>query len=257
MSTISTKWYGVITVFPEMFTGLTQQGICARAMNQGLASLNTWDLRDFAENKHATVDDRPYGGGPGMLMQVEPIRRALAAARQAAPANARVVYVTPAGRRFDHAYAQRLAEDPQPLIFIAGRYEGIDQRLIDHDVDEQISIGDYVLSGGELAIMVILDAVIRWIPGALGHAESAENDAFSAKGLLDHPHYTRPSDIAGEKVPAVLLGGDHAAIAQWRLKQALGQTWLYRPDLLANARLDANREKLLAEFQQEYRENSY
>lgn len=246
-------WCGVVTIFPQMLSAIQDYGITGRAIEKGLLTLKTFDLRDFTEDKHATVDDRPYGGGPGMVMMAEPLRRGLLVAKQAAPEKPRVVYVTPAGKRFDHQVARRLAEEKQPLIFVAGRYEGIDQRVIERDIDEQYSIGDYVLSGGELAVMVMMDAIVRWIPGALGHQASAPNDAFSEEngGLLDCPHYTRPADLAGEKVPDVLLSGDHQAIALWRKKQALGQTWLYRRDLLQYLNLDNQSQQLLAEFQQE------
>lgn len=236
-----------------MLSAIQDYGITARAVEKGLLTLTTFDLRDFAEDKHATVDDRPYGGGPGMVMMPVPLRRGIAAAKTAAPKKPRVIYVTPAGKRFDHQVARRFAAEKQPLIFVAGRYEGIDQRVIEHDIDEQYSIGDYVLSGGELAVMVMIDALVRWLPGALGHEGSAPFDAFSDEnsGLLDCPHYTRPADLAGERVPEVLLSGDHQAIALWRKKQALGQTWLYRKDLLQYLTLDNQSQQLLAEFQQE------
>lgn len=245
-------WCGVVTIFPEMLAAIKDHGITGRAVEKKLLTLETFDVRDFTTDKHATVDDRPYGGGPGMVMMAEPLRRAISAAKSAAP-NARVIYVTPAGKRFDHQAARRLADEKQPLIFVAGRYEGIDYRVIERDIDEQFSIGDYVLSGGELAAMVMIDAVVRWIPGALGHEASAPNDAFSEEnaGLLDCPHYTRPADLAGEVVPPVLLSGDHQAIALWRKKQALGHTWLNRPDLLQQKALDKTSQRLLAEFQQE------
>lgn len=246
-------WCGVITLFPEMFTALTSEGIVARAIKKELLALALWNPRDFTSDNYATVDDRPYGGGPGMVMMAVPLRAALKAAKQSQP-GAKVIYVSPAGKRFNYKKARELANNKQPLIFIAGRYEGIDQRVIEHDVDDIISIGDYVLSGGELAVMVIIDAITRWLPGALGHGASAPNDAFSEEnnGLLDCPHYTRPAELEGQKVPAVLLQGDHQRIARWRQKQALGQTWLHRPDILEKMTLDANAEKLLAEFQQEY-----
>ncbi len=245
-------WCGVVTIFPDMLAAIKDHGITGRAVEKKLLALETFDVRDFTTDKHATVDDRPYGGGPGMVMMAEPLRRAIDAAKNAAP-NARVIYVTPAGKRFDHKAARRLADEKQPLIFVAGRYEGIDYRVIERDIDEQFSIGDYVLSGGELAAMVMIDAIVRWIPGALGHEASAPNDAFSEEnaGLLDCPHYTRPADLAGEVVPPVLLSGDHQAIALWRKKQALGHTWLNRPDLLQQEALDKTSQRLLAEFQQE------
>lgn len=247
-------WCGVITVFPQMFSALADYGITGRAIESGLLSWRVWNLRDYADNKHATVDDRPYGGGPGMVMMAQPLQAALTAAKAAAPSQARVIYVTPAGKRFDQQKARELAQSQQPLIFIAGRYEGIDQRIVTQEVDEQLSLGDYVISGGELAIMVMVDALTRWLPGALGHEQSASQDAFAPEnlGLLDCPHYTRPAVWGGEAVPNVLLAGDHQAIARWRKKQSLGQTWLYRPDLLPQE-LDALSQCLLTEFQQEYR----
>lgn len=250
-------WCGVITIFPQMLSAIQDYGITGRAIEKGLLTLKTFDVRDFAEDKHATVDDRPYGGGPGMVMMAEPLRRGLHAAKEAAPEKPRVIYVTPAGKRFDHQAARRFAKEQQPLIFVSGRYEGVDQRVIERDIDEQFSIGDYVLSGGELAVMVMIDAIARWLPGALGHEDSAPNDAFSEEnaGLLDCPHYTRPADLKGEVVPPVLLSGDHKAIALWRKKQALGQTWLNRPDLLQNLILDETSQQLLAEFQQEQQKN--
>lgn len=249
-------WCGVITLFPQMFNSIQENGMTARAINKGLLTLKTWDPRDFTTDKYKTVDDRPFGGGPGMVMMASPLREALAAAKVEAP-NSKVIYVTPMGKTFNHAMARKLAQEEQPLIFIAGRYEGIDQRVIDHDVDELISIGDYVLSGGELAVMVVIDALTRWLPGVLGHVASAPNDAFSEEngGLLDCPHYTRPADLAGQVVPAVLLGGDHDKIAKWRKKQSLGQTWLYRPDILEKMNLDETCQKMLVEFQQEWQQN--
>lgn len=247
-------WCGVVTLFPQMFNVISECGITSRAIKQNLLRLATWDPRDFTTDNYATVDDRPYGGGPGMVMMAEPIRKALAQAKNAAPSPARVIYVTPAGKRFDVNKARELANSEQPLIFIAGRYEGIDHRVIEHDVDEQISIGDYVLSGGELAVMVVIDAITRWLPGALGHEGSAPNDAFSAEndGLLDCPHFTRPASLQEQTVPSVLLSGDHQAIKKWRKKQSLGQTWLYRPDILEKLMLDETSQALLAEFQLEY-----
>lgn len=247
-------WCGVVTLFPQSFGAIQDYGITARAIKSGLLTLKTWDPRDFTTDNYATVDDRPYGGGPGMVMMAQPLRDALKAAKAAAPSKARVIYVTPAGKRFDHQMARKLAFNAEPLIFIAGRYEGIDQRVIDSDVDEQLSIGDYVLSGGELAVMVVVDALTRWLPGALGHEQSAPNDAFSEEnwGLLDCPHYTRPASLAGEEVPSVLLEGNHQKIARWRKKQSLGQTWLHRPDILQKLTLDETCQALLAEFQKEY-----
>ncbi|MBS0286086.1 MAG: tRNA (guanosine(37)-N1)-methyltransferase TrmD [Proteobacteria bacterium] len=247
-------WCGVITLFPQMFKVISECGVSSRAIKEGLLGLATWDPRDFTTDNYATVDDRPFGGGPGMVMLATPLRKALESAKRAAPRKPRVIYVSPAGKRFDASMARKFAMNDEPLIFIAGRYEGIDQRVIEHDVDEIISIGDYVLSGGELAVMVIIDALTRWIPGVLGHEQSAPNDAFSEEnaGLLDCPHYTRPATLENQSVPSVLLSGDHQAIKRWRKKQSLGQTWLNRPDILEKLTLDETSQALLAEFQQEY-----
>jgi tRNA (guanine37-N1)-methyltransferase len=195
------------------------------------------------------VDDRPYGGGPGMLMKTEPLSRAIAAAREQAPAGSPVVYLSPQGRRFDHQRAVALSREPG-LVLVAGRYEGVDERLVEATVDEEVSIGDYVLSGGELAAMVVIDAVTRQLPGVLGHDQSAAEDSF-AGGLLDCPHYTRPEEWQGRLVPAVLLGGNHGEIRRWRLKQALGRTWERRPDLLEGRVLSDEEEELLAAYRRE------
>lgn len=245
-------WCGVITLFPDMFRALTVDGITARAVKQRLLTLQTWDLREFAHDKHATVDDRPYGGGPGMVMMAPVLQAATQAAKAVEP-EAQVIYVSPSGERFNQGLARELANANEPLLFIAGRYEGIDQRFIESTVDRQISIGDYVLSGGELAVMVMIDAMTRWLPGALGHDGSAPNDAFAEEqgGILDCPHYTRPPVWEGQSVPEILTKGDHGAIARWRKKQALGQTWLHRPDLISQANLDETSRILLAEFQAE------
>lgn len=249
-------WCGVISLFPQMFSAIQEYGMTSRAIARDLLSLQIWNPRDYTTDKYATVDDRPYGGGPGMVMMGAPLRSALLAAKACQPL-AKVIYVTPAGKRFDHQMARRLADDRQPLIFIAGRYEGIDQRVVEQDVDEQISLGDYVLTGGELAVMVIIDALSRWLPGVL-NAQSAPNDAFTQEnmGLLDCPHYTRPAILDGKNVPDILLEGDHKVIALWRKKQALGQTWLYRPDILEKLTLDETCQNLLAEFQEEYQQKT-
>lgn len=237
---------GVVTLFPEMFSALTGQGISARAMASGLARLRLWNPRDYTHDRHRTVDDRPYGGGPGMVMRVEPLRAAIHAAREELGVAAPVIYLTPQGRRLDQAGARELARHPG-LILVAGRYEGVDERVVESDVDQEWSIGDYVLSGGELAAMVLLDAVIRLLPGSLGHEESAAGDSFW-DGLLDYPHYTRPEVIDGQRVPEVLMSGNHEAIRRWRLKQALGRTWLRRPDLLQARALSAEEQALLDEY---------
>lgn len=236
----------VVTLFPEMFAAVTDFGITGRAVQQGIIELATVNPRDFTDDRHRTVDDRPYGGGPGMVMKVEPLQRAIASARQALGDDARVVYLSPQGRRLDQAGVTQLAGRGK-LILIAGRYEGIDERLIETEVDEEWSIGDYVVSGGELPAMVLIDAVARQLPGALGHEDSAAEDSF-ADGLMDCPHYTRPESLAGKAVPEVLLSGDHEKIRRWRLQQALGRTWLRRRDLLAARSLSGEEQALLAEF---------
>jgi tRNA (guanine37-N1)-methyltransferase len=241
----------VVTLFPQMLAALTEEGVVARALKQGLLGLELWNPRDFTQDRHRTVDDRPYGGGPGMVMLAEPLARAIAAARQASRSPARVIYLSPQGQRFDQARARQLQEADQDLILIAGRYEGVDQRLLDEYVDEELSLGDFVISGGELAAMAVIDAVTRLLPGALGHADSAAQDSFS-DGLLDCPHYTRPEHWQGHAVPSVLLGGDHAEIGRWRLKQALGLTWFKRPDLLEGKDLTDEQSRLLEEFIQEH-----
>jgi tRNA (guanine37-N1)-methyltransferase len=237
---------GVITLFPEMLDTLRCGGITARALEKGILNLSTWNPRDFTEDKHRCVDDRPYGGGPGMVMQVQPLRAAIQAGVATLGPETRVIYLSPQGRRLDQAGVQTLLTD-QPLLLVAGRYEGIDERVIEQDIHEQWSIGDYVLSGGELAAMVMIDALTRWLPGALGHEASATEDSFY-NGLLDHPHYTRPEEIDGQSVPTVLLSGHHANIVRWRQKQALGRTWKYHPELLEQLDLTADQQILLNEF---------
>jgi len=236
---------GVITLFPEMFDAVIDYGISSRAVDNGLLQLTCWNPRTFTSDRHQTVDDRPYGGGPGMVMKIGPLRAAIAEARAQLP-QAKVIYLSPQGRRFDQRGAVELAQCEQ-LIFIAGRYEGIDERVIEIEVDEEWSIGDYVLSGGELAAMVMIDAVTRLLPGALGDEQSAQQDSFT-DGLLDCPHYTRPEEYEGRRVPDVLTGGNHELIRRWRLKQALGRTWLRRPELLHQRELDKEQQRLLDEF---------
>lgn len=237
--------FDVISLFPDLFQILAGHGVTGRALDRGIAELHLWNPRDYTQDVHRTVDDRPYGGGPGMVMKVEPLRSALKAARSAAP-ESRVAYLTPQGRTLDQGAIKNIAAK-SGWILIAGRYEGIDERLVEHYVDEEWSVGDYVLSGGELPAMVVMDAVIRLLPGTLGHADSAQEDSHMA-GLLDYPHYTRPEEIAGERVPPVLLSGDHGAIEHWRLQQAIGRTWLRRPDLLASRGLSVEEQTLLNEF---------
>lgn len=244
---------GVVTLFPEMLAAVSQVGISGRAVEQSLVSIHSCNPRDFTTDKHRTVDDRPYGGGPGMVMKVEPLREAIRAARAQAPAGSPVIHLSPQGRKLDQAGLQELAALPG-MVLVASRYEGVDERLIAAEIDQEWSIGDYVLSGGELAAMVLIDGVIRLLPGALGHEDSADQDSFS-EGLLDYPHYTRPETVDGAEVPAVLLSGDHQAIQRWRQKQALGRTWLRRPDLLEKLQLDEVQQQLLDEFMREYEPN--
>lgn len=239
----------VITLFPEMFSALTESGISRRAVEQGLIEISFLNPRSFTTDRHQTVDDRPYGGGPGMVMRVEPLQQAVLAALQALGcdrADAQVIYLSPQGETLNTAGVDAVAERKN-LILIAGRYEGIDERFIQSWVDSEISIGDYVLSGGELPAMVLLDALIRKIPGALGDQQSAQQDSFE-DGLLDCPHYTRPELVNGERVPEVLLSGDHKKIENWRLQQSLGRTFLRRPDLLEGKALSSQQKKLLEAF---------
>jgi tRNA (guanine37-N1)-methyltransferase len=238
----------VVTLFPELVEQVTRFGMPRLAVEGGQLQLSTRNPRDYSENRWRRVDDRPYGGGPGMVMEAEPLAQALAAAK-ASVGSARVVALSPQGEPLTQAWMERLSREPA-LVVLCGRYEGLDERLLAGEVDFELSLGDFVLSGGELAAMALVDAVARLLPGVLGDAESAMNDSFSA-GLLDHPHYTRPEQWRGMPVPEVLLSGDHAAIRRWRLKQALGQTWLKRPELLAGLELDAEQSKLLREFIEE------
>lgn len=254
------KRIDVISLFPEMFEAL-KYGITGRAIRNGLITVDVTNPRNFTSDKHKTVDDRPYGGGPGMLMKVQPLKEAICSIRERAVSGngeksanedpsaiekPKVVYLSPQGQPLTQDIVKLLSSSEQ-LILLAGRYEGVDERLIEHYVDYECSIGDYVLSGGELPAMVLIDALIRLIPGALGHNESALKDSFYS-GLLDHPHYTRPENFAGECVPQVLLSGDHKKIEQWRLKQALGRTWQRRPDLLENRQLNEEEQLLLQDF---------
>lgn len=235
----------VITLFPELVEQVVRHGMPRIASEQGQLQLTTRNPRDYSGNKWRRVDDRPYGGGPGMVMEAEPLRQAAAAAQQEVGGGKRV-YLSPQGERFDQRWAERLSREPG-LVLLCGRYEGIDERFIAADVDLELSLGDFVVSGGELAAMVVIDAIARLLPGVLGSEASAANDSFSA-GLLDHPHFTRPEAWDGAVVPEVLLGGDHAKVARWRLKQALGRTWLKRPDLLDELELDEDKRTLLREF---------
>ncbi|MFM4968914.1 tRNA (guanosine(37)-N1)-methyltransferase TrmD [Aeromonas veronii] len=246
-------WIGVISLFPEMFRAITEHGVTGRAVKSGLLQIECWNPREFTHDKHRTVDDRPYGGGPGMLMMVQPLRDAIHAAKQAAGDGAKVIYLSPQGRKLTQAGVTELATN-QKLILVAGRYEGIDERVIQTEVDEEWSIGDYVLSGGELPAMTLIDAVSRLVPGVLGAQASAEQDSFT-DGLLDHPHYTRPEVLDGLAVPEALTSGNHEVIRRWRLKQSLGRTWQRRPELINNLALTDEQESLLAEYVREVRDS--
>ncbi len=236
----------VVSLFPELVMQVAAHGVVGRAYERGLMGLTVVNPRDFASDVHRTVDDRPYGGGPGMVMTYGPTSKAIAAARDTMPDGAPVVCLTPSGQVFDQPMARRFAAMPG-IVLLAGRYEGIDERLVEEHVDLELSLGDFVLSGGEIAAMAVIDAVTRLLPGVLGDAESAEQDSFM-DGLLDYPHYTRPESVDGKEVPAVLLSGDHAAIARWRKKEALGRSYLRRPDLLDKLALDQEQQQLLDEF---------
>lgn len=241
--------FDIVTLFPEMVRQITAEGVTGRAVAKGLVDLTLWNPRDYTHDRHKTVDDRPYGGGPGMVMRVEPLRDAIQAARLASPLPARTIYLSPQGRLLTQRAVVEFSRCPR-LILVAGRYEGVDERLIEAEIDEEWSIGDYVLSGGELAAMVLFDAVARLVPGVLGHADSAAQDSHMA-GLLDCPHYTRPESVDGRGVPAVLQSGNHAAIRRWRLRQSLCRTWLRRPELLEKVPLDREQQALLDAVQRE------
>ena len=238
----------IITLFPDMVLSLADYGVVGRAIENKLVVIEALNPRDFSTDRHHRVDDRPYGGGPGMVMQMEPLQKAIQKATQNT-SESHVVCLSAQGKRLEHADVQRLGAYPH-LVLVAGRYEGIDERLIEAEVDEEICIGDYVVSGGELPAMVLVDALVRQIPGALGHEDSAAQDSF-VDGLLDCPHYTRPESIEGQVVPEVLLGGDHNAIEKWRTKQSLGRTYLRRPDLIVKMDLSEEQRTLLAEYLKE------
>lgn len=242
--------FDVVTLFPDMVRHGASHGVTGRALERGIVDLKLWNPRDFAYDARRTVDDRPYGGGPGMVMKAEPLRDAIQAARQDSPLPAKTIYLSPQGRLLRQTVLAELVSSPR-LILLAGRYEGVDERLIDREVDEEWSIGDYVLSGGELAALVLFDALTRLLPGVLGHDESAVQDSHTA-GLLDCPHYTRPEVFDGCPVPDVLQSGNHEAIRRWRLRESLGRTWLRRPDLLEGLALDREQQALLAEFRNEF-----
>lgn len=238
----------VITLFPEMFSAVSEYGITGRAVKSGLVELHSWNPRDFTSDRHRTVDDRPYGGGPGMVMMAEPLSLAIKAARAEHEKEVAVVYVSPQGKKIDNELIVS-ASKRSGLILLSGRYEGVDERIMS-EVDEEWSVGDFVVSGGELPAMLIIDAITRHLPGALGDADSASQDSF-VNGLLDHPHFTRPENYQDTVAPEVLLSGNHEAIRRWRLKQSLGRTWLRRPDLLENLTLDKEQQELLEEFKQD------
>jgi tRNA (guanine37-N1)-methyltransferase len=239
----------VVSLFPEMVRSAAAFGVTGRAIDRGLVELGVWDPRDYTQDRYRTVDDRPYGGGPGMVMKFEPLRAALQAAKNAQGGKGRTIYLSPQGRVLDQQAILEFSQ-AEGLILLAGRYEGVDERLIEAEIDEEWSIGDYVLSGGELPALVLFDAVVRLLPGALGHADSAQQDSHM-EGLLDCPHYTRPDVIEGRSVPEVLQSGNHEAIRRWRLRQSIERTRLRRPDLLEKILLDQEQQALLDELEQE------
>jgi tRNA (guanine37-N1)-methyltransferase len=247
---------GIVTLFPEMFAAVTEHGISARAVRSGLMNLELFNPRDYTTDKHRTVDDKPFGGGPGMLMKTEPLMASIAAARQAVRQKqtigekARVIYLSPQGQTLKQGSIIDLAKR-ESMVLLCGRYQGIDNRVLENEIDEEWSLGDFVISGGELAAMTLIDAMTRFQPGALGDEGSVLEDSFS-NGLLHSPEYTRPQSIDGSDVPKVLLSGDHEAIRKWRLKQSLGATWLKRPDLLQVMSLESEQEELLEQFKQDY-----
>ncbi len=241
--------FDVITLFPEMITNAASYGVTGRAMEREIVSLSTWNPRDFTQDKHKTVDDRPYGGGPGMVMKYQPLHDAVNQAKKTGNKDAKVVYLSPQGKPITQALLSEACNVSQ-LILVAGRYEGVDERFVNMDCDDEWSIGDYVISGGELAALIVIDAITRLLPGVLGHEESAQQDSHM-NGLLDYAHYTRPEEIEGHLVPDVLLSGNHAEIGIWRMKQALGRTWQRRPDLLENKNLSADQSNLLQQFKSE------
>jgi tRNA (guanine37-N1)-methyltransferase len=241
--------FDVVTLFPEMISSAVRNGVTGRAIDRDIVAVSTWNPRDYTVDKHKTVDDRPYGGGPGMVMKYQPLHDAVEAAKQSADKQAKVVYLSPQGKVITQALLSEACGVSQ-LILVAGRYEGIDERFVALDCDEEWSIGDYVISGGELAALIVIDAITRLLPGVLGDEDSAGQDSHS-DGLLDCPHFTRPECLQNYDVPKVLLGGNHADIASWRMKQALGRTWQRRPDLLEKKNLSAEQERLLKQFKVE------
>lgn len=238
--------FDVVTLFPEMVTAAASFGVTGKAIKNNIVGLATWNPRDYTIDRHKTVDDRPYGGGPGMVMKYQPLHEAVNSAKQAGAGSSKVVYLSPQGKPITQDLLTEATKISQ-LILVAGRYEGIDERFVGQDCDEEWSIGDYVISGGELAALIVIDAVTRLLPGVLGDEESAQQDSHM-DGLLDYPHFTRPEQLGDCAVPEVLLSGNHADIARWRLKQSLGRTWLRRPDLLEKKELSAEQDRLLQEF---------
>ncbi len=239
--------FDVVTLFPEMIVAAAGIGVTGKAIENGIVKLDVWNPRDFTTDRHRTVDDRPYGGGPGMVMKFRPLQEAVQKAREAANERAKVIYLSPQGKRIDQDLINRASNTKERLILLAGRYEGIDERFIESEIDEEWSLGDFVISGGELAALIIIDAITRLIPGVLGDEDSAQQDSHM-HGLLDCPHYTRPEVLNGRAVPEVLLSGNHSEIKRWRLQQSLGRTWLRRPDLLDKMKLSAEQKSLLEEF---------
>lgn len=241
--------FDIVTLFPEMVTAAASYGVTGRAIERNIVSLSAWNPRDYTHDRHKTVDDRPYGGGPGMVMKYQPLHEAVKNAKQAGNGTAKVVYLSPQGKPVTQALLSEACSLSQ-LILVAGRYEGVDERFVEQDCDDEWSIGDYVISGGELAALVVIDAVTRLLPGVLGDEESALQDSHM-NGLLDYPHFTRPEQLEDGSVPDVLLSGNHADIGRWRMKQALGRTWQRRPDLLRKKNLSAEQEYLLQQFKSE------
>ncbi len=241
--------FDVISLFPEMITNSASYGVTGRAIERDIVSLSVWNPRDYTQDRHKAVDDRPYGGGPGMVMKFQPLHDAVYQAKSAGSQDAKVVYLSPQGKPITQALLTEACNVSQ-LILVAGRYEGVDERFVNKDCDDEWSIGDYVISGGELAALIVIDAITRLLPGVLGHEESAQQDSHM-NGLLDYPHFTRPEDLEGYQVPDVLLSGNHAEIDVWRMKQALGRTWQRRPDLLEKKNLSAVQSNLLQQFKNE------
>ncbi|MBP9721645.1 MAG: tRNA (guanosine(37)-N1)-methyltransferase TrmD [Gammaproteobacteria bacterium] len=241
--------FSIITLFPELFKNYFSMGVVGRAVQNNLVSVDYYNPRDYTDNKYGSVDDKPYGGGAGLVLSPQPLIEAINTAKKHIP-DAKVIYLTPQGNQLTQKAISVYAEEKKPLVLLCGRYEGIDQRVIEHYVDQEYSIGDYILSGGELPALVLLDSIIRLLPGALGDAKSAQNDSFSENlsGFLEYPHYTRPNQYIGLKVPEVLQSGNHQQIKRWREKQVLGRTWLRRPNLLECVRLTLEQQELLAEF---------